>query len=187
MPLPMHPVWYDLLSLPRAELGRAAFSSIRYRPDGTEDPGFVLNHPNFRDASILVAGRNFGAGSSREGAVHALSGLGIRVVLATSFGDIFLGNCVKNGLLPALVDDPALAALRDRADQGISFDINLEACSIEVGRERFAFDLDGGLRARLLAGGDEIASTLRHDAAVAAWQRRDRDAHPWVWPPGFAP
>jgi len=174
----------DLLSLPRAELGRAAFSSIRYREDGSENPDFPLNRPACRDASILVAGRNFGAGSSREGAVYALAGLGIRVLVASSFGDIFLGNCIKNGLCPARVDEVEIAKLQDLADAGVPFDIDLGAGVIDVADERFTFELDDALRSRLLDGADEIATTLRHDAAIGAWQGRDRRERPWVWSAG---
>lgn len=187
-PLRMHNVDTDviitmdnLLSLPRSELGRVAFSSIRYHEDGSEVADFVLNQEAFRGASILVAGRNFGAGSSREGAVYALVGLGIQVIVASSFGDIFFGNCIKNGVLPARVDEIEAAHLLDLAETGTSFEIDLQERMIVAGDERFAFVIDDGLRARLLDGADEIAATLTHDASIVNWQKSDRQARPWVW------
>src|SRR5215469_16522478 len=93
-----------LLSLEKSALGPHALGALRYRADGSEDPGFVLNRVPYRNASILIAGANFGCGSSREGAVWALWGLGIRCVIAPSFGDIFFNNCFQNGLLPIVLE-----------------------------------------------------------------------------------
>ena len=95
----------------RGDLATSAFAPLRYRPDGTEDPAFVLNDDRFRGAPILLAGRNFGCGSSREAAVWALQGLGVRCVVATSFGDIFAGNCVQNGVLPIVLDPQVIESL----------------------------------------------------------------------------
>jgi len=104
-----------LLAVEKPALGAHAFGSLRYRSDGSEDPAFILNREPYRRAIILLAGENFGCGSSREGAVWALAGLGLRCIVAPSFGDIFYNNCFQNGLLPAIVAADAIADPRDVA------------------------------------------------------------------------
>src|SRR5579883_2934526 len=138
-------------------LGPYAFESWRYRPDGSEDPDFVLNREPFRRARILIAGENFGCGSSREGAVWALQGFGILCIIAPSFGDIFFNNCFQNGVLPIRLERPTI--------------------------ERLVASLAGdpARPAALLQGLDEIGRTLRHDQAIAAFQARDRAERPWVY------
>lgn len=177
--IPMEP----LLSVPRAELGRHAFRAVRYAPGGTPNPDFVLNQARFAGASILVAGRNFGCGSSREGAVHALAGMGFDVVVASSFGDIFLGNCVKNSVVPLQVAAADLQHLHDAVaatPTPVRGSLDLATMELTVGPVRVPGHLDPALRERL-DGGDEIDLTLRHAARIAAFQARDRVARPWIW------
>src|SRR5579863_8871350 len=117
-----------LISLDRAELGPHAFAPLRYRADGSENPDFVLNRPPYRGAQILIAGENFGCGSSREGAVWALWGMGLRCVIAPSFGDIFFNNCFQNGLLPITLDAAMVERLAElvEASQGQPLTVDLE-------------------------------------------------------------
>ena len=166
----------------RADLGAAAFAPLRYRPDGTDDPAFVLNDPRFRGAPILLAGRNFGCGSSREMAVWALVRLGVRCVIAPSFGDIFAGNCVQNGLLPATLDDATVRSLADAAAGGGAFEVDLRTCAVTAPDGRtFAFEVDAAWRARLLEGLDDLGATLQRLQDITAFETADRARRPWVY------
>jgi 3-isopropylmalate/(R)-2-methylmalate dehydratase small subunit len=172
--------------VPRAELGRYALETVRLRPDGSPDPDFVLNRPPFDRAGILVAGENFGCGSSREMAVWALAGLGIRCVIAPSFGEIFFGNCFQNGVLPIRLPADQVAALA----AGLLADptraawvIDLPAQTIRTGSgETLAFEVEPLRRSMLIEGLDEIAATLRRASSIEAWQQADRRRRPWAWP-----
>jgi 3-isopropylmalate/(R)-2-methylmalate dehydratase small subunit len=140
-------------------------------------PGFVLDDPRFVGAPILLAGRNFGCGSSRESAVWGLKSLGFRVIVAPSFGDIFAGNCVQNGVVPIAHDVDELAAEAD----GRAFTVDLDALAITTPSGRsVAFTIDAGWRARLLAGVDELTATLERLDDIAAFQAADRTRRPWV-------
>jgi 3-isopropylmalate/(R)-2-methylmalate dehydratase small subunit len=168
---------------PREALGRYAFEALRYRPDGGEDESFVLNRPPYRGAPILIAGPNFGCGSSREGAVWALQGLGIRCVIAPSFGDIFFSNCFQNGVLPIRLPLAQVNALAALAETGRSFTVDLERCVLLTpDGSSLPFQVDSLRRQSLLEGLDEIGLTLKHADAIAAWQAADRAAHSWRWP-----
>ncbi|MGQ0510760.1 MAG: 3-isopropylmalate dehydratase small subunit [Betaproteobacteria bacterium] len=165
---------------PRAELGPWAFEMVRYQPDGSENPEFVFNREPWRAAKILVAGENFGTGSSREMAVWALAGMGIRCVIAPSFGDIFFGNCFQNGLLAirlpgaevgklmALASDPATA----------TFTVDLERQAING---RVAFEISPRRKRMLLEGLDELGLTLAMASGIAAFQSADRARRPWIY------
>ncbi|HZS85346.1 MAG TPA: 3-isopropylmalate dehydratase small subunit [Stellaceae bacterium] len=165
-------------------LGPYAFESWRYRPDGSEDPDFVLNREPFRRARILIAGENFGCGSSREGAVWALQGFGILCIIAPSFGDIFFNNCFQNGVLPIRLERPTIerlvASLAGDPARPVSVDLR-QSLILAPLNERLSFAVDPGRRAALLQGLDEIGRTLRHDQAIAAFQARDRAERPWVY------
>jgi 3-isopropylmalate/(R)-2-methylmalate dehydratase small subunit len=165
----------------RADLASAAFAPLRYLADGRDDPAFVLNDPRFRRAPILLAGRNFGCGSSREMAVWALAALGIRCVIAPSFGDIFSGNCVQNGLLPVVVDAATITALAVEAEDGAPFEVDLRTCAVRAPSGRtVAFAVDALRRAQLLDGLDDLGSTLRRLDEIDAFQAADRVRRPWV-------
>ncbi|MEN2978158.1 3-isopropylmalate dehydratase small subunit [Tistrella bauzanensis] len=165
-----------------AGLGRWAFESIRYRADGSDDPAFPLNDPRWRAARILLAGPNFGCGSSREPAVNAILLAGIRCVIAPGFGDIFHANCFQNGLLPIRMPPDDVARLMGEAETGADFTVDLESCSIlsPSGVCR-GFDIDPARREALMAGLDDMGLTLRHADDIAAWQRADSQRRPWVW------
>lgn len=167
----------------RADLGRFAFEALRFRPDGTENPDFVLNQAPFRGAPILIAGRNFGCGSSREGAVWALMGLGLRAVIAESFGDIFFNNCFQNGMLPvALAKEQIDGLAAEAARGGAPFTVDLVAQQVvSPGGESCGFDIDPQRREALLEGLDDIGRTFKRIDEVDAWQARDRMERPWIW------
>ena len=166
------------------DLGKMLFNNWRYNLDGSEIPEFILNRPPFRQSKILVAGANFGCGSSRERAVWALLRFGIRCVIAPSFADIFRDNSYQNGLLPVVIgaaDCAALgAALEHARDPQVTVD--LERCVVRAldGRE-IAFNVPAERRAALLAGLDEIEVILSMETDIANFQRTDRDARPWIY------
>jgi 3-isopropylmalate/(R)-2-methylmalate dehydratase small subunit len=169
----------------RDGLGAYAFEALRRRPDGSEDPDFVLNRPAFRGTPILLAGPNFGCGSSREGAVWALMGMGLRSVIAPSFGDIFFSNCFQNGMLPVVLPEDAVRRIAAQSEAApgtahTTVDLRRQVVVAPDGEE-FAFVVDARRREAMLAGLDEIGMTLRRADEIAAWQVRDRAARPWAW------
>lgn len=165
------------------EIGPYAFEAWRYHADGSENPEFVLNKDGFRGAPVLIAGSNFGCGSSREPAVNALMQIGIRAVIAPSFGDIFYANCFQNGLLPLRYDEAVVTRLGQLSqDPTAQFTVDLERCEvIDPTGEILPFRIDAHRRTMLLEGLDEVRVTLKDAEAIRAWQRQDRIAHPWVW------
>lgn len=172
-----------LITVPKADLGAHCFEAWRMR-DGRPDGDFVLNRAPWDRASILLAGANFGCGSSREAAVWALQGFGFRVVVAPSFGDIFFGNCLQNGMLPVVLPQAEVDALCDEAEARPdgAFRVDLEAGTvIPPSGRRIPFGIEASARERLLLGLDEIAMTLRHGAALDAFDRRDLIARPWIY------
>ena len=165
---------------PKEELGRYAFEMARYRPDGSEDPAFVLNQPPYRGAGILVCGGLFGTGSSREMAVWALAGFGIRCLIAPAFGEIFRGNCYQNGLLPVTLPRKTVTALMRRAaaPDASPFTVELERQTVNG---KIPFDISARHKRMLLEGLDEIGLTLGLQARIAAFQAADRVRRPWVY------
>lgn len=170
-----------LVTATRTGLGKGLFSEWRYRPDGSEDPGFVLNQAPYRSASILITGTNFGCGSSREHAPWALLDFGIRCIIAPGFASIFYENCLKNGLLPVVLPLVGVQTLAAREPTVLTVDL-VTQCISDAGGTIATFELDASRRAALLEGRDEIDDTLRHAKAIAAFQSRDRHERPWVWP-----
>jgi 3-isopropylmalate/(R)-2-methylmalate dehydratase small subunit len=166
-----------LKTIHRRGLGRHLFHDLRYREDGSEDPAFVLNREPGRSASILLAGANFGCGSSREHAPWALLDFGIRAVLAPSFADIFATNAVKNGILPAMVTPEAVAALAVHVGE---LEVDLTAQRIRAGAAEYPFRTDPWARGILLEGLDEIEQTLRGIAGVEAFEQRREAEAPWL-------
>jgi len=173
------------LKLPRsAGLGAVLLHDLRFDADGRERPNFPLNQPAWRDARIVVGARNFGCGSSREAAVYALYDYGIRCVIAPSFGDIFAGNAVQNGLLTAIVSDDEAAALvamlGEKPSQPLTVD--LEQQTIQRSNRTFLFAIDPVRRTRLLNGWDNIALTDSYMDKIAAFKTADRARRPWAMP-----
>lgn len=173
------------LKWPRsAGLGRVLFQDLRYDADGTARSDFLLNSPIWRDAKILIAGRNFGGGSSREAAVYALYDAGIRCVIAPSFGDIFSQNSVKNGLLTAVLTEThtaeLAAAVAGKPTQPVTID--LEEQSITCGNRAYAFVIDPVSRNQLLNGWDDIDLTDGYRNQIAAFKSKDQTRRPWVLP-----
>ncbi len=164
-----------LKRIERTGFGKHLFHDWRYLPDGSPDPAFELNAPTAQGASILVAGPNFGCGSSREHAPWALGDYGFRAVIAPSFADIFYNNCCQNGLLAVRLDDSAVRKLFATAERGEAFELTVDLRINRVtGPDGFraAFDMDPYRRQMLLEGLDEIGQTLRQELRIAAYERR---------------
>jgi 3-isopropylmalate/(R)-2-methylmalate dehydratase small subunit len=163
-----------LKSIERTGFERALFADWRFRPDGSEDPDFVLNAPRYRGATVLVAGPNFGCGSSREHAPWALRDYGFRAVVAPSFADIFRNNCVENGICTAEATEADVARLMRAIEgkEGYRVAVDLEACTVRgEGALAFPFAIAPASRERLLKGADAIALTLEREAAIARFER----------------
>ena len=172
-----------LKTIKRTGLGTALFSEMRYDEQGNENPDFVLNKPAYRDASILVAGDNFGCGSSREHAPWALKDFGIRCIISTSFADIFYNNCFKNGILPIVVTPEQLEALLDDAERGanatLSIDLEAQTITGPDGGE-IRFDIDPSRKNALLEGLDDIALTLKKSASIDGFEKKVAESRPWI-------
>jgi 3-isopropylmalate/(R)-2-methylmalate dehydratase small subunit len=169
----------------RESMGAVAFEAWRFLPDGRENPEFVLNQAAYRGAPILLAGANFGCGSSREGAVWAMMGMGLRCVIAESFGDIFFGNCFQNGLLPIRLPGDTVRRLADHSTGGnarLTIDLERQLVVTADG-EQIGFAVEPMRRTALLEGLDDIGLTLKHAEAILAYQVADRVSQPWVWSP----
>lgn len=166
---------------PKEQLGGYAFEMARFLPDGAENPEFVLNQPRYRGAKILVCGEFFGTGSSREMAVWAIAGMGIRCLIAPSYGQIFFGNCFQNGLLPIVLPPAKVEALaREAAAPGAKpFTVDLERQTVN-GAVRF--EIEPRRKKMLLEGLDEIGLTLAMEPKIAAFQAADRARRPWIYP-----
>ncbi len=172
-----------LKTIKRTGLGKGLFADLRYGPDGAENPDFVLNKPAYRNAVILIAGDNFGCGSSREHAPWALGDFGIRCVISTSFADIFYNNCFKNGILPVVVSPEVLALLMDDAARGanarVSVDLESQTIRGPDGGE-VRFDIDPFRKHCLLNGLDDIGLTLEKADGIARFEQRLAVERPWV-------
>jgi 3-isopropylmalate/(R)-2-methylmalate dehydratase small subunit len=166
-----------LKRIERTGFGEFLFYDWRVRPDGSEDASFVLNEQRFRGASILVTGKNFGCGSSREHAPWALGDYGFRAIIAASFADIFANNCMKNGLLPVALPEAQVRAIIEQslADEGYEVTIDLERRQVTDDRGLAVdFAIDDFQRRCLLEGLDDIALTLLNESAIAAYEQSRR-------------
>ncbi|MCP4070244.1 MAG: 3-isopropylmalate dehydratase small subunit [Hyphomicrobiales bacterium] len=172
-----------LKTIKRTGLGKGLFAEMRFNEDGSQKPEFVLNNPAYKNAEILVAGDNFGCGSSREHAPWALLDYGIKCVISTSFADIFYNNCFKNGILPIIVSQPQLDALMDDAQRGsnATLSVDLEAQTIKGpdGGE-IKFDIDADRKHRLLNGIDDIGESLQKADAIEKFEAEMHQSRPWV-------
>jgi len=172
-----------LKTIKRTGLGEGLFAEMRYQEDGSNNSDFILNKDAYKNAQILVAGDNFGCGSSREHAPWALLDFGIRCVISTSFADIFYNNCFKNGILPIMVSQEQLDALMDDANRGANstITVDLDAQTIQgPDGGTINFDIDQGRKHRLLNGIDDIGETLEKADAISSYEAKNSDAHPWA-------
>jgi len=173
-----------LKTIRRTGLGKHLFDELRYTPDGAERPDFVLNKPAYRKAAILIAGDNFGCGSSREHAPWALLDFGIRCLVAPDFADIFYNNCFKNGILPVRLPRAEVDALMDDARAGANATFSVDLAAQTIARPNggtIHFDIEPFRKHCLLNGLDDIGLTLGKAAAIDAFEARDRAAQPWLW------
>ncbi len=175
-----------LKTIKRTGLGKAAFFDMRYNDDGSEKPDFVLNKPQYRGAKILVAGANFGCGSSREHAPWGILDMGIRCVIAPSFADIFYNNCFKNGILCVTLPQADVDVLMKKASAGntagAEFTVDLESKTITApDGATTAFDLDATRRHNMLNGLDDIGLTLQHLDKIKTFEAKQKAEQPWLY------
>ena len=172
-----------LKTIARTGLGKNLFDEMRYNLDGTEIADFVLNQPAYRHAEIIIAGDNFGCGSSREHAPWALLDFGIRCVISTSFADIFYNNCFKNGILPIVMPPEVIEVLMSDARRGanarMSVDLETQTVTTSDGQV-FAFEVDAFRKHCLMNGLDDIGLTLEKAAAIDTFEKRNAALHPWA-------
>ena len=189
-PLPIVNVDTDMIipkdylkTIKRTGLGTGLFAELRYNGDGTDNEDFVLNRPAYRNAEILVAGDNFGCGSSREHAPWALLDFGIRCVISTSFADIFYNNCFKNGILPIVLPEEHRDILMEDAEKGSNarIEVDLESQTVTSSDgEVFHFEVDPFRKHCLLEGLDDIGLTLEKSASIDTFEAQAAQSRPWV-------
>lgn len=172
-----------LKTIKRTGLGKGLFAESRYLDDGTPNPDFILNKPAYQNSKILVAGDNFGCGSSREHAPWALLDFGIRCVISTSFADIFYNNCFKNGILPIVVSPENLEKLLDDASRGSNAILNIDLEAQEISGPdggTISFEIDAFKRHCMLNGLDDIGLTMEHTDAIVSFEAENSKTHPWA-------
>ncbi len=172
-----------LKTIQRTGLGKGLFSELRYNDDGSENKEFVLNKSQYRNAKILVAGDNFGCGSSREHAPWALLDYGIKVVISTSFADIFYNNCFKNGMLPIVLDEKEVSLLMEETERGSNATLTVDLESQEITTSDgnvINFKIDKFLKHCLLNGLDDIALTLEKDSEIKNFEDDVKSQRPWL-------
>jgi 3-isopropylmalate/(R)-2-methylmalate dehydratase small subunit len=172
-----------LKSIQRSGFGKHLFDEMRFNRDGTEIEDFVLNKPQYRSAEVLIAGDNFGCGSSREHAPWAIADFGIKCIVSTSFADIFFNNCFKNGILPVVLPQEQVDLLMADAEKGSNarVTVDLEAQEITTSEgEVISFDVDPHRKHCLLEGLDDIGQTMEKQASIDAFETQAAAARPWV-------
>ncbi len=189
-PLPLVNIDTDMIipkqflkTIKRSGLGKALFHEMRYDEQGNENPDFVLNQDAYRDATILIAGDNFGCGSSREHAPWALKDYGIEVIIAPSFADIFFNNCFQNGMLPVRLSEGEVEHLMKVATEkpGAVFVVDLEAQEVQAPDDSvYHFDIDPFRKHCLMEGLDDIGLTLRKDDIIKDFERAYTERFPWL-------
>ena len=173
-----------LKKVERTGFGQHLFHDWRYLEDGSDNPDFELNNPNFKGAKILVAGDNFGCGSSREHAPWAIEDYGFNTIISTSFADIFYNNCFKNGILPIVVDADTLSSLMSEINnnEGVAFEVDLENQRVSTpGGIDVNFEIDGFRKTNLLSGLDDIGLTLKHTDKIDEYEAKHKQSFPWLW------
>jgi 3-isopropylmalate/(R)-2-methylmalate dehydratase small subunit len=172
-----------LKTIKRTGLGQYLFNEIRFNADGSENKDFILNKPAYRDASILIAGDNFGCGSSREHAPWALLDFGVKCVISTSFADIFFNNCFKNGILPIVVSKAQLDQLMDDANNGANSILDIDLENQQIGRpngDKINFEIDEFRKHCLINGLDDIGLTMQKQDSIGDFEKRREIEQPWV-------
>jgi 3-isopropylmalate/(R)-2-methylmalate dehydratase small subunit len=172
-----------LKTIKRTGLGQYLFNEIRFNADGSENKDFILNKPAYRDASILIAGDNFGCGSSREHAPWALLDFGLKCVISTSFADIFFNNCFKNGILPIVVSKEQLDQLMDDANNGANSILDIDLENQQIGRpngDKINFEIDEFRKHCLINGLDDIGLTMQKQDSIGDFEKRREIEQPWV-------
>jgi 3-isopropylmalate/(R)-2-methylmalate dehydratase small subunit len=171
-----------LKTITRTGLGRVLFEELRFREDGGVNPDFVLNNPSYSNAVILIAGENFGCGSSREHAPWALLDFGIRCIIAPSFADIFYNNCFKNGMLPIILPQAIVDGLMESVKMANgTFSIDLETQTIAAPDNRVvSFEIEPFRKECLLSGLSDVGLTLKKAALISGFEQRHRKAEPWL-------
>tara|TARA_B110000211_G_C13899592_1_gene473306 strand:+ start:131 stop:742 length:612 start_codon:yes stop_codon:yes gene_type:complete len=190
-PLPITNIDTDMIipqnflrTIERTGLGKHAFSNIRYNDDGSEQKNFILNQPAYRSAQILIAGENFGCGSSREHAPWALTDFGLRCIIAPSFADIFYGNSFKNGLLPIKLPQDIIDSLIKDAERGANAVFTVDLENLEITRpdgEVIGFEIDSFRQHCLVNGLDDIGLTMERGEKISAFEKEQKIQQPWLY------
>ena len=169
-----------LKTIKRSGLGVNLFDEMRYDREGNEKPEFVLNKAQYRGSKILVAGDNFGCGSSREHAPWAIADFGIKCVISTSFADIFYNNCFKNGILPIALEEKNIQELSDYSKREKEIEIKIESQEILFGNKSVKFDLDAFKKKCLIEGLDDIALSLKKISSIQNYETKIKTSKPWL-------
>jgi 3-isopropylmalate/(R)-2-methylmalate dehydratase small subunit len=187
-PLPLMNIDTDMIiptqflkTIKRTGLGGSLFYEMRYDMDGKIVPDFVLNRAPYTQAQILVAGANFGCGSSREHAPWALLDFGITCVIAASYADIFYNNCFKNGILPVVLPQAQVDVLLKIAEAGQPITVDLPSQTVSAGDQSFAFEVDAFRKHCLINGLDDIGLTLEHEKNITTFEQKQNAALPWLY------
>ena len=174
-----------LKTIKRTGLGEFLFYELRYDQDGNEISSFALNQEQYKDASILIAGKNFGCGSSREHAPWSIADYGIKCIIAPSYADIFYNNCFKNGILPIILDEATVSRLQDTSDSTLNFNIDLEKQNITFlennEKKEISFEIDPAKKKCLLEGLDDIGLTLNKVASIGHFEEGQENEIPWLY------
>jgi 3-isopropylmalate/(R)-2-methylmalate dehydratase small subunit len=170
-----------LKTIKRTGLGKSLFFEMRYGDDGKEIKEFVLNKKSYKNSSILLAGKNFGCGSSREHAPWALLDFGIKCIISPSFADIFYNNCFKNGILPIVLDEKKIEELIEYSERKENIEINLELQKILFGNKEITFEIDSFKKNCLINGLDDIAMSLEKSEKISSYENKLKKNKPWIF------
>ena len=174
-----------LKTIKRTGLGEFLFYELRYDQDGNKISSFALNEDQYQGANILIAGKNFGCGSSREHAPWSIADYGIKCIIAPSYADIFYNNCFKNGILPIILDEATVSRLQDTSDSTLNFNIDLEKQNITFlennEKKEISFEIDPAKKKCLLEGLDDIGLTLNKSASIGHFEEGQENKIPWLY------
>jgi|TARA_B110000881_G_scaffold160207_1_gene143186 3-isopropylmalate/(R)-2-methylmalate dehydratase small subunit len=170
-----------LKTIKRTGLGKSLFFEMRYGDDGKEIKEFVLNKKSYKNSSILLAGKNFGCGSSREHAPWALLDFGIKCIISPSFADIFYNNCFKNGILPIVLDEKKIEELIEYSERKENIEINLELQKVLFGNKEITFEIDSFKKNCLINGLDDIAMSLEKSEKISSYENKLKKNKPWIF------